>query len=53
MKVFKHIKKKQNNETINLHKVSIDDNAGFSGVSKSIVLASTAFVVAVLLANRK
>ena len=51
MKVFKHIKKKQNNETINLHKVSIDDTAGFSGVSKSIVLASTAFVVAVLLAT--
>ena len=51
MKIFKHIKKKQNNETINLHKVSINDTAGFSGVSKSIVLASTAFVVAVLLAT--
>lgn len=51
MKIFKHSKKKQNNEPINLHKVKVNDAAGFSGVSKSIVLASTAFVVAALLAT--
>lgn len=51
MKIFKHSKKKQNNEPINLHKVKVNDAAGFSGGSKAIVLASTAFIVAALLAT--
>lgn len=51
MKIFRYNKKKQNDELTNLHKVTVNDVAGFSGASKVLVLVSTAFIVVALLAT--